>query len=136
MEHKLIVTSTDRDRLVRLMEDHRQEAGDPTTASIQKLDGELRKATIVAPQELPQEVVSMNTKALVRLNGKEKEISLVYPDDANWGNGKLSVFSPIGTALLGYREGDRIEWSVPSGSMEIEIQKVLYQPEAAGDYHL
>lgn len=136
MQHNLIITDADRDRLVRLMEDHRQEAGDPATVSIRKLDGELRKATIVAPQELPKEAVSMNTKALVRLNGREKEVSLVYPNDADWGSGKLSVFSPIGTALLGYCEGDRIEWSVPSGTMEIEIQKVLYQPEAAGDFHL
>ncbi len=136
MKNSITITNVDRDRLVRLMEDHRQEARDPATESIRKLDGELRKATIVAPQELPKEVVSMNTKALVRLNGKEKEVSLVYPNDADWGNGKISIFSPIGTALLGYCEGDRIEWSVPSGTMEIEIQKVLYQPESAGDFHL
>lgn len=136
MESNIIITNVDRERLIRLMGDHRQEAGDPATMSIRKLDGELRKATIVPSQDLPRDAVSMNTKALVRLNGKEKEVSLVYPQDADWGSGRLSVFSPIGTALLGYREGDRIEWSVPSGVMEIEIQKVLYQPEAAGDYHL
>jgi regulator of nucleoside diphosphate kinase len=44
--------------------------------------------------------------------------------------------SPIGTAIIGYGEGDNIEWEVPNGRTEILIKKILYQPEAAGDYHL
>jgi regulator of nucleoside diphosphate kinase len=48
----------------------------------------------------------------------------------------VSVFSPVGTAILGFREGDRIHWPGTDGHISIEIEKVLYQPEAAGDFHL
>jgi regulator of nucleoside diphosphate kinase len=78
----------------------------------------------------------MNSKALLSLNENEMELSLVYPGEANLAKKRLSVLSPIGTAILGYGEGDRIEWEVPSGLAKIHIRKVLYQPEAAGDYHL
>ena len=57
-------------------------------------------------------------------------------NDANISEGKMSVFSPIGTALLGYAKGDVIEWTVPSGTRRIQITDILYQPEAAGDLHL
>ena len=57
-------------------------------------------------------------------------------EDTNLNEMKVSVFSPIGTAILGYREGSTIEWEVPSGTSTIIIKKILYQPEAAGEYHL
>ena len=60
----------------------------------------------------------------------------VFPKEADIDRGRLSVISPVGTAILGYTEGDTIEWKVPSGKRRIKIEKVLYQPEAAGDYHL
>jgi regulator of nucleoside diphosphate kinase len=44
--------------------------------------------------------------------------------------------APIGTALIGYRAGDVIEWKVPAGLRKLKVLEVLYQPEAAGDYHL
>ena len=50
--------------------------------------------------------------------------------------GKVSVLAPIGTALLGYRAGETVEWEVPGGVRRLKIEQVLYQPEAAGDYHL
>ena len=48
----------------------------------------------------------------------------------------ISVLEPIGTALLGYRVGDIIEWKVPKGIRKIKVEELLYQPEAAGDFHL
>ncbi|MPN08809.1 Regulator of nucleoside diphosphate kinase [bioreactor metagenome] len=78
----------------------------------------------------------MNSRVLMNLNGKDMEVSLVYPCDADWGENRLSVLSPVGTAILGYSEGDDIEWKVPSGTARITIKKLLYQPEARGDYHL
>jgi len=44
--------------------------------------------------------------------------------------------APVVTAILGYRQGDIVEWPVPSGIRRLRIEKVLYQPEAAGDYTL
>ena len=62
--------------------------------------------------------------------------TLVFPSDADIDAGKISVLAPIGTAILGYRVGDVIEWMVPSGKRRIAIKELRYQPEAAGDYHL
>jgi len=75
----------------------------------------------------------MNSRALLKIDDDPMEVALVYPDDADAGEGSLSVLSPIGTAILGCRKGDLVEWEVPSGTTAIRIEDVLYQPEAAGD---
>ena len=80
----------------------------------------------------------MNSKVCLRDldTGEELEYTLVFPGDANLEAGKISILAPVGTALIGYRSGDRISWTVPGGIRKLKIIKVLYQPEAAGDYHL
>jgi regulator of nucleoside diphosphate kinase len=62
--------------------------------------------------------------------------TLVFPKDADIDSGSISVLAPVGTAILGYRQGDIVEWPVPAGIRRLRIEKVLYQPEAAGDYTL
>jgi regulator of nucleoside diphosphate kinase len=63
-------------------------------------------------------------------------IQLVFPSEADFERGKISILAPIGTALIGYRTGDTVEWKVPAGIRHLRIDEVVYQPEAAGDYHL
>jgi len=60
----------------------------------------------------------------------------VFPDNADISNGRLSILAPIGTALIGYAEGDIIEWPVPSGTAKLKVTKILFQPEAAGNFDL
>ncbi len=80
----------------------------------------------------------MNSR--VRLSDISKAEKLVYtlvfPRDADSATGRISVLAPVGTAILGCRVGDIIEWQVPAGTRRLKIEEVLYQPEAAGDYHL
>lgn len=135
MAGKIYITETDRDRIRKLIEEE-LDIGHRMSSSIKTLEREINSATIVPSRQLPRNVISMNSRALLCLNGRNVEVALVYPQDADWAAGKLSVFSPIGTAILGYGEGDRVTWDVPSGTTEIHISKILYQPEAAGDYHL
>ena len=78
----------------------------------------------------------MNSRALLQLDDDEIEVALVYPEDADERAGKISVSSSIGTAILGYREGDALHWRVGERTSRIQIANVLYQPEAAGDFHL
>ncbi len=132
---EIYITEMDRDRLIKTIasEQHKSKASDQ---SIQSLEGEINKAIVVNQRQVPKDVVTMNSRALLHFDNEEKEVSLVYPNEANLDANKLSVCSPVGTAILGYREGDIIEWEVPSGTTEIYIKKILYQPEAAGDYHL
>lgn len=103
-----------------------------------RLEEELEWAQVVSPQEIPGDVVTMNSQARVRdLNSNEEMVfTLVFPAEADYERGRLSVLAPIGTALLGYRAGDIVEWEVPAGVRRLKIEQVLYQPEAAGDYHL
>ncbi len=67
-------------------------------------------------------------------SGKEMTIQLVFPSEADYERGKISIMAPIGTALIGYGVGDTVEWRVPAGIRRLKIQEVLYQPEAAGQY--
>jgi regulator of nucleoside diphosphate kinase len=102
------------------------------------LQEELDRAHVVEPDAVPHDVVTMNSR--VRLTeletGKERTIELVFPSEAEITQNKISVLAPIGTALLGYRVGDTIAWTVPAGMKTVRIEEILYQPETAGDYHL
>jgi regulator of nucleoside diphosphate kinase len=69
-------------------------------------------------------------------SGEKMTYTLVFPSAANITDHKLSILAPLGMALLGYRMGDIIEWSVPSGIKKLRVDEIVYQPEASGDYHL
>lgn len=135
MSGQITITKNDKARLKKLIH-HELSDGPQTEKSLRKLNSEIDKAKVVDIKELPKNVITMNSKVLVRLNGNEEEVTLVYPQDADLIENRISILSPVGTAILGYSEGDTIEWEVPSGVMEIHIKKILYQPEAAGDLHL
>ena len=105
---------------------------------LKKLKEELDRATIVEPEEVPPDVVTMNSSvSLVDvMTGEELNYTLVYPEDADLQQGKISVLAPIGTAMLGYRVGDTFTWDTPGGIRAVRVEKILYQPETAGNYDL
>ena len=107
-------------------------------AEADKLNNELDSAEIVEPDAIPSNVVTMNS--IVKLsflnNNKQVQFQIVYPDQGNLKENKISIFSPIATALIGYKVGDEIEWIVPAGLTNIRIDEIIYQPEAAGDFTL
>ena len=103
---------------------------------LENLRMELNRAIIVAPQEVPPTVVTMNsTIVLVDLDTNEEETyTLVFPEDADLSKGRLSVLAPIGTAMLGYEIGDTFEWDVPAGKRHLRVERIIYQPEASGNF--
>lgn len=103
-------------------------------ADVVDLEHEIERATVVDARQVQRNVVTMNSRALLRLDDEAMEVALVYPEDADDSVGKLSVCSGVGTAILGYKEGDAIDWRMPNRTFHIAIEKVLYQPEAAGDF--
>jgi len=105
-------------------------------SDIFELEHEIERAIVVDPRQVPEDVVTMNSRTLLHVDDEEREVALVYPEDADDHAGKLSVFSGIGTAILGYRQGDAFNWRMSHRTCRIRIGKVLYQPEAAGHYHL
>lgn len=104
----------------------------------ERLIKELESAKIVEPEAIPSNVVTMNS--IVKLSflndNKQLQFQIVYPGEANIKENKISIFSPIATALIGYRVGDEIEWIVPAGLTKIRIDEIIYQPEAAGHFDL
>ena len=136
-ERKIYITEFDKLRLEELI-GVAEEFGDRERKYLGVLATELERAEVVSPQDVPPNVVTMNSKVVLRdLNTSEKmTYALVFPRDANIDAGAISVLAPVGTAILGYAKGDVIEWPVPSGIRRICIEEILYQPEAAGDFHL
>lgn len=126
---EIVITEIDKARLQNLLD---VEQG----SDIFELAHEIERAIVVDPRQVAEDVVTMNSKALLQVDDEEMEVMLVYPKDADDDAGKLSVSSGIGTAILGYKEGDAFNWRIPNRTCHIRIDKVLYQPEAAGDFHL
>lgn len=121
----IIITAADRDRLLKLTNSVRLDRRFAPEL-VASLEGELARATIVSPEELPPDVVAMNSTVWFRdLDDDEVEcFTLVHPYDADVNNDRISVLAPIGMALLGFRVGDIVEWSVPQGKRRLEIVKV------------
>jgi regulator of nucleoside diphosphate kinase len=107
-------------------------------ANLDLLENELYRGVLVDPQDIPHDVITMNSKVSITDtdSGEKMTYTLVFPSAANIAENKLSVLAPLGMALLGYRKGDAIEWPVPSGVRKLKVDEIIYQPEAAGDYHL
>jgi regulator of nucleoside diphosphate kinase len=131
------ITDYDMQRLRKLLEGARYWSQKDRTY-LAHLEEELDRAVVVSSRKVPANVVTMNTHMRVKDLDSEKEMSiqLVFPSEADFERGKISILAPIGTALIGYRAGDTVEWSVPSGMRRLQIEEITYQPEAAGDYHL
>jgi regulator of nucleoside diphosphate kinase len=126
---EIIITEIDKARLRSLVELERGP-------DIFELEHEIERAIVVDPRSVAKNVVTMNSKALLQVDDEEMEVALVYPEDADDSAGKLSVSSGLGTAILGYKAGDAFSWRIPNRTCHIRIDKVLYQPEASGDFHL
>jgi len=133
----IYITDFDMKRLQGLMEGTKSWSK-KDREYMEDLDEELVRAVVVSSKEVPSDVVTMNSEVQVKdlSTGKKMVFRLVFPHDADFDRGKVSILAPIGTALIGYRAGDTVDWRVPAGIRRLKIEKVLYQPEAAGDYHL
>jgi len=137
-EATIYITEVDRQRLEKLVEIAGERDPMAGYENLRRLEQELERAETVAPKGVPGDVITMRSKVRLRdLNtGEEMVYTLVFPVEANYEEGKISVLAPVGTAMLGYRRGDVIEWEVPSGVRRLKVEEVLYQPESQGDYHL
>jgi len=106
--------------------------------SVDNLRHELSRAKILAPRDIPPDVVTMNSRVcLVDLEtGDEEAFTLAFPDDADVEQGRISVLAPVGIAMLGYRTGDVFTWKVPKGECRFRIKEISFQPEASGNFEL
>ena len=130
---KITISSLDAARLEALIE----SLDDKDFPNKDDLLEEIERANIVAPKEMPSNVVTMNSTIVFTIESSDKEFSLtlVYPKDSDGGKDKISILAPVGSALLGLSEGDQISWPKPGGDqLLVRIKKIIYQPERSGDF--
>lgn len=97
------------------------------------LRDELERATIMGRDQLPPGVVTVNSRVRFRdvATGEVEEYVVTWPDRADGGIERISVLAPIGTALLGFREGDEVTWPTPGGMRRLQILEVAPVSEEA-----
>lgn len=134
---QVIITKQDFNKIHRSITDAKAR-NSIKKEEAEKLLAELKAAKIVEQDQIDGDVVTMNSIVKIHFqnNKTTMEFQLVYPADANIKERKISIFSSVASALIGYRVGDEIDWLIPSGMTKIVIDEVLYQPEAAGDFDL
>jgi regulator of nucleoside diphosphate kinase len=92
---------------------------------------ELQRAIVVSAEAVPPDVVTMNSRVLYtdESTGVRRLVTIVWPDQADGGDGRVSVLAPVGSALLGLSVGQSIEWQFPDGrSRRLRLEDVLSQP--------
>ena len=130
----ITLSSQDLDRIEALL------AALPSSALAGKaeLQAELDRAEVLPPEEMPATVVTMNStvKFSIKETGKEFCLTLVYPRDMDGSADLISIFAPVGSALLGLSVGDELAWPGPGGKpMTVRVKSIVYQPESAGELH-
>lgn len=129
----ITISSLDVERLEKLL-----DTLPNGTVGKDELEAELERAEIVEPEEIPADVVTMNSTIRFKVASSEEEFeyTLVYPKDMDGNGNKISILAPVGSALLGLKEGDEIEWPKPGGGViTVHIDKIVYQPEREGLYY-
>ena len=133
---EIVITAADFDRLRGIVDSPRYRS--THAPLLLALREELDRGQVVPADAVPKGVVTMHSRVRVRdLKDQESETyTLVYPDQADINENKLSVLAPLGMALLGTRVGQIVKFDAPAGERRLKIEKILYQPEARGDFHL
>lgn len=129
----ITLSSLDMDRIEALLE--KLPSNFPGRAA---LEAELDRADVLDPQDMPANVVTMNSTVRFTLqeSSTTQTLTLVYPKEADGTADKVSVFAPVGTALLGLRVGDTLELPNPTGkTVTVQVDAITYQPESAGVMH-
>ena len=131
----LVISDVDAERLRALVSKIRTG---PLLDAAERLEQELDRARIVPASEIPADVVTMRSRVVYQdlASGKQREATPVYPSEADPSKGRISVLAPVGSALIGLRVGQPIQWPTPSGDATIVVLAVSYQPEASGDADL
>lgn len=126
-QRKIYISENDKIRLKKLFS---STIGfrDRDLKNLKELLIELDRAEVIENNSM-DDVIMMNSTVLVKDldSGDEFVYTVVYPEHANLNENKISILAPVGTALLGYRVGDIIEWDVPAGKRRLKVIEILFQ---------
>ena len=131
------ITEFNLQRLKKLIREIQRESHSKEM-SVHELENELDRAIVVSPKEVPENVITMNSRVVLRDidSGKDGVYWLVFPDKADNERNYISVLNPLGKAMIGSRVGDTFIWESPSGAKQVEVLDILYQPERMGNFTL
>lgn len=129
MSKEIFITQSDKDKLLEIIDKDYSYNNYGTSLNLKVLETEIRRANVISNIKLPDNVITMNTRVVLLIDDVEEELTLVFPDETDIKNNKISVLSPIGTAILGYREGSSLEWNVPNGTVQIKVIRVTHLPK-------
>ena len=134
MKGEIIISKLDYSRLNSMIL-NLLDSKDSNLLELNRLNMEIKRAKLVEPKKIKPDFVTMNS--IVGVSFPESKTSrtlrLSYPKDASIKEGNISVLSPLGCALLGYKKGETVSFKAPGGSQTITIDKIIYQPEANGE---
>lgn len=133
----IYITDFDLERLKKLVGAAKAKSS-RDVKHLRELEGELGRAVVVASKDIPSNVITMNSTVALRDvdTGEKMVLTLAFPSEASMEDNKISILAPVGTAVIGCRKGDVIEWQVPAGTKRLKVEDIFYQPESAGDFHL
>ncbi len=124
MSQDIFITQEDKNRIISLIDktdlDQRKD-----TPYLKALEKEVNRAKIISQEGSASNFITMNSTVMLLVDGVPEEVTLVYPEDINLKDNKISVLSPMGTAILGLKEGSSIDWKIPNGMIHIIVDKVL-----------
>ena len=137
MSKVIFITSSDKEKLLKMI-GLEKEFHVGHKEYLQTLVYELERAVVLPSEEIPEDVITMHSQVVLKDldDGEQMTYSLVYPDEADVNENKISVLAPIGTAVLGYRVGDVVSWEIPGGIVRLQVEKILFQPESSGNFEL
>ncbi|MGO3699068.1 MULTISPECIES: nucleoside diphosphate kinase regulator [Halomonas] len=130
----ITINRLDAERLQRLIDN----ATDKELAVATLLEEELSRGEVIDPQEIPDNVVSMNSQIRFTdlTRGRQMVRTLVYPHALSTVEDGISVMAPIGAGLIGLKVGDIIDWPLPNNSeVRLRIDAILWQPEREKQHH-
>ncbi len=133
LTHERIITELDHTRVRKLL----ARTGRADSPAAESMEDILEASDVVPSPAVPATVVTMYSRVLLEDlgDGHRTELTLCYPPDADASSGHVSVLSPVGSALLGLREGAVARWRTTTGEERAaRILALLFQPEATGDY--
>lgn len=121
----IYISESDNKKLVKIVNEYSRSTGE-LLESVNKLKSELSRATITSDAELSSRIVALNSSVVLKdlASGETEEWILTMPEYANPEKKRISILSPIGTGVIGFMEGDKIEWETPGGTRTLEVQKV------------
>jgi len=130
------ITDFDLKRLKKVLQSARA-LGKEDKSILDKLEEKIQHAIVTSQKSIPPYVVTMNSHVRLRdLKNKDVTFWLMFPNEAHLKEENVSILTPIGTAVLGRKSGDTIEYQSTTGLKQLKIAEILYQPEASGHFGL